>query len=251
MTALISAFFKGFSQLSDRKTRSVIWASVGWTGFIFVITWVGIWVVLKITTFIAIGWLEVFFDFLSGAGAMMLTWFLFPPVVIAVGGLLLERVAVAVEQRHYPGLPQASGQSIMDGISSALRLLGTALGLNLLCLPLLLVPPIFPLVYYTLNGYLLSREYFEVAATRRLSARDAKALRKKKQKSLTIIGIVYAAMLTVPLLNLITPVLATAAMVHLFHRWNKNNPSADNHHNVAVRDTHTMVTPAPGTDELK
>ena len=223
MGGLISAFIKGLSQLSDPKTRGVVWASIGWTGLIFVLTWVGIWVGLKVTTFIAIGWLEVFFDFLSGAGAVVLTWFLFPPVVIAVGSLLLERVAVAVEERHYPGLPQAKGQTMAEGISASVRLLGTTLGLNLLCLPLLLVPPIFPFVYYTLNGYLLSREYFEVAATRRLRLSDAKALRGKKQTSLTIIGAAYAFMLTIPLVNLLTPVVATAAMVHLFHRWNNSH----------------------------
>lgn len=225
MGGLISAFIKGLGQLSDPKTRGVVWASIGWTGAIFVLTWVGIWIVLKITTFIAIGWLEVFFDFLSGAGAMVLTWFLFPPVVIAVGGLLLERVAVAVEERHYPGLPQAKGQSMAEAISATVRLLGTTLGLNLLCLPLILVGPIFPFVYYTLNGYLLSREYFEVAATRRLSLADAKALRTSNQTALVIIGISYAFMLTIPFVNLITPVVATAAMVHLFHRWNKNGNS--------------------------
>lgn len=240
MSKIFSAFFKGLAQLSDPKTRSVVWASIGWTGFIFILTWVGIWIVLKVTTFIAIGWLEVFFDFLSGAGAMVLTWFLFPPVVIAVGGLLLERVAVAVEQRHYPGLAQASGQSLMDGISSALRLLGTALGLNLLCLPLLLVPVIFPFVYYPLNGYLLSREYFEVAASRRLSNMDAKALRAKKQTLLTIIGIAYAFMLTVPLLNLITPVIATAAMVHLFHSWQGDRQDGK-HQAVEVREHKTEL----------
>jgi len=226
MTGLISAFIKGLAQLSDPKTRGVIWASIVWTGLIFVLTWVGIWMGLKLTTFIAIGWLEIFFDFLSGAGAMLLTWFLFPPVVIAVGGLLLERVAVAVEERHYPGLAQAQGQTMTDGIFAALRLLGTTLGLNLLCLPLMLVPPVFPFVYYTLNGYLLSREYFEVAATRRLSLGEAQALRSSKQTSLTIIGVAYAFMLTIPFVNLITPVVATAAMVHLFHKWNKNNNSS-------------------------
>ncbi|MCK5167451.1 MAG: EI24 domain-containing protein [Rhodospirillaceae bacterium] len=240
MSKIFSAFFKGLSQLSDPKTRSVVWASIGWTGLIFILTWVGIWIGLKVTTFIAIGWLEVFFDFLSGAGAVVLTWFLFPPVVIAVGGLLMERIAVAVEERHYPGLPQASGQSTMAGISSAVRLLGTTLGLNLLCLPLILVPPIFPFVYYTLNGYLLSREYFEIAATRRLGNVDAKSLRVKKQKLLTIIGTAYAFMLTVPLLNLVTPVIATAAMVHLFHSWRGDKQDGE-HKAVEVREHKTEL----------
>lgn len=238
MNALFSAFFKGLNQLSDRQTRSVVWASIGWSTVIFIATWVAIWVLLKATTFIAIGWLEVIFDFVSGFGAIFLTWFLFPPVVIAVGGLLLERVVTAVEARHYPGLELAPGQSFGDAIGGTVALLGKAVGLNLLCLPLLLVPFLFPFVYYPLNGYLLSREYFEVVATRRMPNADARRLRAKKQTLLTIIGALYAFMLSVPLVNLLTPVVATAAMVHLFERWRENEAGPSG----GVPGTHSKST---------
>ncbi len=238
MRALISAFFRGLSQLSDPRTRSVVWVSIGWSTVIFIATWVAIWFILKVTTFIAIGWLEVIFDFVSGFGAIFLAWFLFPPVVIAVGGLLLERVVDAVEARHYPDQELAAGQKFSDAMIGTLALLGKAVGLNLLCLPLLLVPFLFPFVYYPLNGYLLSREYFEVVATRRMNGPDARRLRAKKQTSLTIIGAVYAFMLTIPLVNLLTPVIATAAMVHLFERWREKS---SNGNGLPSTDTQTTT----------
>ena len=241
MTAIFSAFSRGLTQLSDPRTRAVVWTSVGWTTLIFVGTWVSIAITLKVTTFIAIGWLESVFDFLSGAGAVFLTWFLFPPVVIAVGGLLLERVVDAVEARHYPDQPLPPGQSVAAAIGGAMRFLGAAIGLNLLCLPFLFFGPVYFVIYYGLNGYLLSREYFEVVATRRLNNVEATRLRKAHQTPLVLIGSAYAFFLTVPILNLITPVVATAAMVHLFERWRDKDTSGGTA--VDVRTAGTEVGP--------
>ena len=83
----------------------------------------------------------------------------------------------------------------------------------------LLVPPVFPFVFYAVNGYLLSWEYFELVAHRRMQLAEAKALRKTHQGQLFFIGVVIAILLTIPLINLLTPVVATASMVHLFESW--------------------------------
>jgi len=218
MGRILSSYFKGFGQLSDPKTRSVVWASVGWSVAIFIGLYVALYVTLKVTTFIAIGPLEMIFDFVAQAGVIVLTWLLFPAVVTAVGSLMLDKVVDAVEARHFPNLSMAPGQSLGEGIGPALRFLGVTVGLNLLCLPLLLTP-FFPFVYYALNGYLISREYFELVALRRLSLPDANLLRARWKTPLFIAGIGFAFMLTVPILNVIAPVIATAAMVHLFEAW--------------------------------
>lgn len=226
MGRILSAYYKAFGQLSDPKTRSVIWASIGWSVVIFIALYVALYTILKITTFIAIGPLEMIFDFLAQFGVLLLTWFLFPPVVTAVGSLMLDKVVDAVEERHYPQKSPAPGLSFTEGIGPALKFLGVTVGLNLLCLPLLLIPPIFPFVYYGLNGYLLSREYFELVALRRLSTPDAMTMRLRWRAPLFIAGVGFAFMLTVPFLNLIAPVLATAATVHLFEKWRaKDNVS--------------------------
>lgn len=219
MGRIISAYYKAFGQLSDPRTRSVIWASIGWSVAIFIGLYVALYVALKVTTFIAIGPLEMIFDFVAQFGVMLLTWFLFPAVVTAVGSLMLDKVVDAVEQRHYPDRSVAAGLSFAEGIGPALKFLGVTVGLNLLCLPLLLIPPIFPFVYYGLNGYLLSREYFELVALRRLSTPDAQAMRLRWRAPLFFAGVGFAFMLTVPILNLIAPVIATAATVHLFEAW--------------------------------
>ena len=222
MGRIISSYIKAFGQLSDPKTRSVVWKSIGWSLAIFVALYIAIYVFLNFVTLFAIAWLDTLFGFLAQLGVLVLTWYLFPPVVTAVGSLMLDTVVEAVEKRHYPGRPMAPGVSFAEGIGPALKFLGTTVGYNLLLLPLLVIPPLWPLIpfiYLALNGYLLSREYFELVSMRRLTYADATAMRKRWRFPLFIAGVGFAFMLTVPILNLVAPVIATACVVHLFENW--------------------------------
>jgi uncharacterized protein involved in cysteine biosynthesis len=67
-----------------------------------------------------------------------------------------------------------------------------------------------------LNGYLLGREYFELVATRRLPGPTVAALRRRLRARLWLAGMVIAALLAVPVFNLVAPVVAIAFTVHLF-----------------------------------
>jgi uncharacterized protein involved in cysteine biosynthesis len=222
MGLILSSYFRGFGQLSDPKTRSVVIKSIIGSILVFIGLYIALYIALKITAFVTIGWLETVFDSLAQFGVMALTWFLFPAVVTAMASLMLEDVVDAVEQRHYPEKQLAQSLSLIEGLLPALKFLGVTVGYNLLILPLLFVPPIWPFIpfiYLSLNGYLLSREYFEVVAFRRIAQQDARALRERYKVPLFIAGVGFAFLLTVPFLNLITPVVATAAMVHMFEAW--------------------------------
>ena len=74
-------------------------------------------------------------------------------------------------------------------------------------------------MFYGLNGYLLGREFFELVAIRRLPQTEARALRKQKQTVVIGIGAVFAFLMTLPIINLLTPIIATATMLHLFEKW--------------------------------
>jgi uncharacterized protein involved in cysteine biosynthesis len=78
------------------------------------------------------------------------------------------------------------------------------------------LPVLNPFVFYALNGYLFGREYYEIVALRRLDEKRAGDLRRRNSGRIFLAGVVIAFMLTVPLLNLIAPVIATAFMVHIF-----------------------------------
>ena len=68
-----------------------------------------------------------------------------------------------------------------------------------------------------MNGYLLGREYFELVAVRRLAPRKQGVLRRQARGRVLLSGVVIAILLTIPLVNIVVPVVAAAFMVHVFH----------------------------------
>ncbi|MEK9672054.1 MAG: EI24 domain-containing protein [Rhodospirillaceae bacterium] len=219
MWAMIDAFIKGVQQLGDKYTRRPLCFSIGAALAIFAGLWAAAFGLFKYTAFFSIPWIETVADWLGGIVVLILTWALFPGVVSAVVTLFLEQIAEQVERRHYPSLPAAAGQSAGEQVATALRFLGLVVLLNLLLLPFILLGPAYPLLYYTVNGYLLGREYFEIIAARRLAARDVAMIRRQRSSYIFMAGVAIALLLTVPIVNFLTPVIATAAMVHLFQRY--------------------------------
>jgi uncharacterized protein involved in cysteine biosynthesis len=216
---MINVFSRGLAQLSDPRIRKVVWIAIGSAFIVFVLLWGAIGTLLGATSVSSIGWLEWVVDLLGGLATLVLTWFLFPAVIGVVIGLYLEDIVDAVETRHYPGLPAPIEQSILPALMVALRYLGVLVALNLVLLVFLLLGPLFPFVFYTVNGYLLGREYFELVAMRRLDPDAARRLRLAHRGELFLAGVVMAFLLTLPLVNLLAPVVITAAMVHLINGW--------------------------------
>ncbi|MEQ8319534.1 MAG: EI24 domain-containing protein [Rhodospirillales bacterium] len=216
---MIGAFVKGIDQLGDKATRKYLWFSIIAALITFAALWSVIGWVLTETAISSVGWLEGIIDVLGGLATLVLTWFLFPATVSGVIGLFLDQVAECVENRHYPHLGPANGQSVGEAVIMSAKFLGILVVLNILMLPFLFLGPLFPFVFYLVNGYLLGREYFELVASRRLPQADVAVLRKSRQGSVLMVGIVIAFALTIPVVNLLMPVVATSAMVHLFEKW--------------------------------
>ena len=165
------------------------------------------------------GWLGTLAAALAGGLVLAMAIWLFLPVMLALAGLFLDPVAAAVERRFYPGLAPARGASLLAqarfGLGLGLRLLL----LNLLALPLLLfAPPLGAVAFFLLATVALGHGTFEGVAQRRLDVAGARALRRRHEMAVLLLGALLAAMSLVPLLNLLVPVLGTAAMTHLLHR---------------------------------
>lgn len=218
---MIQAFARAFAQLGDARIVRLLLLAVLLALLVFAALWSGIGWLLATTQITQWSWVEGALDVLGGIATLLLTWFLFPVVLSATIGLFLEAVADAVEARHYADLPKATPLRIWPLLLASLRFLLVALLLNLLLLPFLLLGPLFPIVYYVVNGYLLGRSYFELVAWRRLDAGTARILRRQHSGMVLIAGIATALMLTVPVLNLLVPVLAVMAMVHLVQGWRR------------------------------
>lgn len=159
-------------------------------------------------------WLDRVRDGLSLAGAALgvavLAWFLFPVVVAAVLGFLLDSVVAATERRHFPGLAPAADQPLARTLAYSLGFGLLVLALNVLALPLYLVPGLNIPVYLALNGYLLGREYVELVLARRHPFGGLKALRREHRLRLWSTGLATALLLLVPLVNLLAPVVGAA-----------------------------------------
>lgn len=168
----------------------------------------------------AIGWV---IDSVAVAGAVLIALMLFPAAAIGLQTLFLDTVADRVEAKHYPLLPEARRQRVGEIVGSALRLTLLMVGLNILLLfvwliMLLIAPPLAPVPYYLVNGYLLGREYFELVALRRMEPEGAHVLRRQKLGWNMADGIVVTLLFTIPILNLAGPIIAAAYMTHRFHR---------------------------------
>ena len=213
---MIKAFIKAAQQISDPRARRVVWVALAAAAGVFIALWFVLGFILANTALFSIGWLEAAIDVLGGLATGVLTWLLFPAVISAVIGLFLEDIAQAVEARHYPALSSAVGLDTGNTVLTTLRFLGIMLVLNILMLPFLLTGPLFPFVFYSVNGYLLSREYFELVALRRMGPADVQALRKRNGTKLFFTGVLIAFLLTIPVVNLLAPIIATGMMVHLF-----------------------------------
>lgn len=215
---MIDAFIKAIRQLGDPAIRRVLWIGIGVSLAVFAVLWSAVGYLLTQTTLFQTGWLDTAVDALGGIATLAISWFLFPVVISAFVGLFLEGIAEAVERRHYPALTPARDIPFGEALAGSAKFLGITLALNLVVLLFLIVPPVFPFVFYGVNGYLLSREYFEVVAARRMSAPAAREMRRKHMRRLFLAGLVVAFLLTVPIVNLLAPIVGTAAMVHIFHR---------------------------------
>jgi uncharacterized protein involved in cysteine biosynthesis len=98
----------------------------------------------------------------------------------------------------------------------ALGFLGVVLGANLLALVLWpFAGPFVPLLFWSVNGYLLGREYFTLVAERRMGRAAARALWRRHRARIWGAGVLMAAPLSVPVLNLLIPVFGVATFTHL------------------------------------
>jgi CysZ protein len=160
----------------------------------------------------------------SGLALMVVLSFLVAPITAGVAGLFLDEVAEAVETGRYPSDPPGRAAPFAPSLIQAARFTALSLLVNLICLPLVFFAG-FGLVIFTLaNGWLIGREYFEFAAGRYVGPAEARRLRREHAGTAFLAGLAAAALLAVPVLNLATPLFATATMVHLAKRVRGSRP---------------------------
>ena len=165
-----------------------------------------------------IGHIDTALSIVSAGIMLFASMFLMVPVASAFTGFFLEDVAELVENEHYPTLPPVRKLSLSESFGDTLRFFGVIVGANLIALVIYpFVIPLAPFLFFALNGYLLGREYFQMAAQRRMERDAARALYQRHKVTVWMAGALMAVPLSIPILNLFVPVLGAAGFTHLFH----------------------------------
>ncbi len=153
-------------------------------------------------------------------GAMLLlSALLMFPVAAMFVNLFLDRIVDAVEARHYPELAAGRPMGLAEALKGAVGFTLVVLGVNLVAMIFYLVSgPFAPLIFWAVNGYLFGREYFELVALRRLEAADMRRLRRRHALRIWLAGVLMAVPLSIPVVNLLVPVVGVATYTHMFHR---------------------------------
>lgn len=211
---MFSAIAKTLGQLNDPPIRRVIGKTLGLAVLGYILFVVLVYVLIDWLAGLS-GWLQGLAEFGGILGAIVIAWFLFPSVAAAIAGIFSDEVIDAVEAKHYPALPPGKPVPLASAIFDGLKLAGIALIANLLALPFLIVFPVYVLITWGVNGWLLGREYFEMVAFRRMDRASAHALHRRHNRTFTIAGVMIAVCLTIPFVNLLAPVLGAAFMVHV------------------------------------
>jgi CysZ protein len=151
--------------------------------------------------------------------ALVLVWLLGAPVAALFAGLFLDGFAARIEAAEYPGDPPAKGVGLWTGLKTGVALALLVLGVDIALLPLdAAFPGPAELATLLVNGWLLGRDYFELATLRHLPAAEVAALRRRRRGRIMAGGLAIALFSMLPLLNLLAPLFGVALMVHLFKR---------------------------------
>ncbi|MCA0034268.1 sulfate transporter family protein [Mesorhizobium sp. B263B2A] len=210
-------------ELLSSPFRAVFLKTLGLTLLALVALWFGL---TSLVEWLALPWLQTLLPgipswagWLGGIIAAIALAFgmalLVAPVTAAIAGLFLDDVAEVVERTDYPADPPGRAMPALRSLVLAIKFFGVVILGNIVALLLLLVPGINIAAFFIVNGYLLGREFFEFAAMRFRPEEEARALRRHHAGTVFLAGLVIAAFLAVPLLNLVTPLFAAAMMVHL------------------------------------
>ena len=212
---MLSAAGQAFRDMFTPPFRAVLFKCVGFTIALLALLIVGIeWTFSYFVQWP--DWIEKSIQWLGGLALVVGSIFLIPPVTSLIAGLYLDDIAAVVEREHYRADPPGRELPTLQSVGVALRFFFVVLLVSLVALFLLLIPGVNLIAFYLGNGYLLGREYFELAAMRHLPPTEAKSLRRANRLTVFLSGLLIAGIASVPILNLITPLFATGFMVRVY-----------------------------------
>jgi CysZ protein len=223
---VIQSAFAAWRQVLSPAFRGILWKSLALTIALLALVWFGLTRLLSV--YLAghdlsadYPIVDTFAFVLAGAGLFVALAYLMPPISALVAGYFLDDAAEIVERSDFPGETPGTPLSLGRALLYGARFAGLSLLVNLAALILIFIPVVNIAAFFAANAYLLSREYFELAAGRFRSMPEAARMRREHRGTVLMAGALLAGLVLVPVLNLLTPLFGVALMVHLHKRLSR------------------------------
>jgi CysZ protein len=236
---MLDAAVKALAQILSPPMRSILWRSIGLALVLITVLAIGLQRLLSWFATSGEGWAEAMLGPGFHTPLMVLSWIvsiaaglgvvfgavlLMPAITSLVASVFVDEVADHVEREHYPaerpGIALPFGLAATEGIKTALM----TILVYLIALPFVFLAGAGFLVFFIATAWLLGREYFELAAMRFRPPEEAKAMRKANAATVFTAGLIIAAFVSIPIVNLATPLFGMAFMVHMHKRLSGRRP---------------------------
>tara|TARA_R110002072_G_scaffold181232_9_gene337306 strand:+ start:20 stop:718 length:699 start_codon:yes stop_codon:yes gene_type:complete len=226
MTSLPRALALSVGQLGDPAILKVLGKSLAVTLGIFALLGLGLWWALDaaIDQWVIANLPADYSGTVAGIVAISVgvvaVWLLFRLVALAVLQFFVEDVVRAVEAKHYPHAATVGGLPFRQELSNSTRSTLRALLVNIVILPFALIL-LFTgvgtaLLFWLANALLLGRELQDMVWLRHRGTAEETA--PIGWPARFVLGGLVAALLAVPFVNFLAPVLGAASATHLVHR---------------------------------
>jgi len=207
-----------FNDVFSPPFRSVMFKSVGLTALVLAVLGFGLDRLALHYVHVSNGWLAAAIAFAVGFGVLAGLIFLAAPAASFTASLFVDEIAGIVEREIDPSGPQGRPAPMWEALIASVRFTGLTVAVMLAALVLIFVPGLGFAAWISANAYLLGRQYFELAAMRFRSLAEAEAMRRRFAMPVFLAGLIIAGFVSIPLLNLATPLFAAALMTRLHKR---------------------------------
>jgi uncharacterized protein involved in cysteine biosynthesis len=165
-----------------------------------------------------------FISIAAGFGVVFGGIMLMPAITSLVASLFVDDVADHVELEYYPA--ERPGRALPFGVAmrEGLKAAGLTILVYLIALPVVFLAGAGFLIFFIATAWLLGREYFELAAMRFRPPEEAKAMRRDNAATVFAAGLIIATFVSIPIVNLATPLFGMAFMVHMHKRLSGSRP---------------------------
>ena len=230
---MIDAAAKALSQMLSPPMRSILYRSIGLALVLITVLAIGLQRLLSWLATSGEGWAEAMLGPNFHATLNLLSWvisiaagvgvvvggiFLMPAITSLIAGLFVDDVADLVEREYYPSEEPGAALPVAVATIEGVKIALLTLLVYLVALPFVLVAGAGFLVFFIATAWLLGKQYFELAAMRFRPPAEAKLMRKDNAATVFTAGALIAAFVSIPVVNLATPLFGMALMVHMHKR---------------------------------